>query len=532
MRTELLVALALLCGAEVAYGQYYPANNYYYNNNGYYRGYSPGYSYPYGAYPNNPYPNNPYPNNAYGAQPRAYYYPIPSASSNDQNTTPRFYPAVASGTQNADNAVQPTPIEIVPEMPPPPEEITGQPQPENIRPKLMQRAPDHDGPGRIALGEVLASLCSDPFHRACGERFWVIGDYVQGWMRPGPLTAPVVTSGSQAVNTAVLGQPNTTVLYGNQVNYPTTPGIRLEVGGFVGDGNRVSVDVDGLYYVAARSRFTANSDSNGNPAIGRPFFDANPIFLTEAAELDSLPGQIAGGATVNSISQLWGFEANVRYHFYVCGRLHLDVLSGFRFLRLTESLNVQDEYTALTPAALTFVGTPLPAGSTETDRDSFMTVNQFSGLNLGTRMKWEGDNFFVSLFAKAAFGCTNQTVQIAGSTTAVSGNGVQSAPGGVFALPSNIGTYSKNVFSIVPECGLNFGVDVTPSIRLSAGYSFLYWSQVVRPGAQFDHASNSGQIPVDPNYNPNAGGTAHPTFQFNETSFWVHSITCGIEFHF
>ncbi len=101
--------MALLCGAEVAYGQYGPANTDYYNGY-YYNGYSPGYAYPYG---NNTYNNA---DNPYAAQPRAYYYPSYPAASYP-SATPR-YSTVALPSQSSGSVVQATPIDVVPEVPP------------------------------------------------------------------------------------------------------------------------------------------------------------------------------------------------------------------------------------------------------------------------------------------------------------------------------------------------------------------------------------------------------------------------------
>ena len=46
------------------------------------------------------------------------------------------------------------------------------------------------------------------------------------------------------------------------------------------------------------------------------------------------------------------------------------------------------------------------------------------------------------------------------------------------ALPSNIGHYSRDQFSVVPEVGLNVGYQLTRHVSLSAGYTCIYWSNV------------------------------------------------------
>ena len=54
--------------------------------------------------------------------------------------------------------------------------------------------------------------------------------------------------------------------------------------------------------------------------------------------------------------------------------------------------------------------------------------------------------------------------------------------GGVLVQPSNTGRFYRSTFSAVPELALDVGWWVTPLIRLSLGYQFLYWPGVARPG--------------------------------------------------
>ena len=55
---------------------------------------------------------------------------------------------------------------------------------------------------------------------------------------------------------------------------------------------------------------------------------------------------------------------------------------------------------------------------------------------------------------------------------------------------------TNDAFAVLPEVGLNVGVYVTEKVRVFAGYSFLYWSDVVRPGDQVSRAINPGRIPT------------------------------------
>src|SRR5947208_17125615 len=57
-----------------------------------------------------------------------------------------------------------------------------------------------------------------------------------------------------------------------------------------------------------------------------------------------------------------------------------------------------------------------------------------------------------------------------------------SSAGGLLALPTNIGHVRENHFAVVPDVSAKIGYQVAPSIRIHAGYSFLYWTNVIRPG--------------------------------------------------
>ncbi len=79
---------------------------------------------------------------------------------------------------------------------------------------------------------------------------------------------------------------------------------------------------------------------------------------------------------------------------------------------------------------------------------------------------------------------------------------------------------------MVPEIGFNVGRQVTNNIRLYVGYTFLYWSSVVRPGDQIDFVVNPTQLPTS------AGpgmlvGPARPAPLFRESDFWAQGINFG-----
>src|SRR4029077_16077599 len=119
-------------------------------------------------------------------------------------------------------------------------------------------------------------------------------------------------------------------------------------------------------------------------------------------------------------------------------------------------------------------------------------TNHFFGGQAGGRLQWFCGNFSVGMTAQIALGATQQPPTIAGASYVVA-PGVAPAvlPGGVLAQTSNIGRFYRDQFTVVPEAQLNFGWQVRPWMRVNVGYTFLYWSNVLRPGAQIDRSVNS-----------------------------------------
>jgi hypothetical protein len=130
---------------------------------------------------------------------------------------------------------------------------------------------------------------------------------------------------------------------------------------------------------------------------------------------------------------------------------------------------------------------------------------------------------------------TRQTIDINGGQSELRANGqVVNSVGGLLALPSNIGTESRDRFAVVPEVGVSLGYSVTDRLRVSVGYNFLYWSSVVRPGDQINRNLDVLQIP---NFGIPAGAAVptnptQPVRQFNTTDFWAHGLTFGVEIRF
>ena len=78
----------------------------------------------------------------------------------------------------------------------------------------------------------------------------------------------------------------------------------------------------------------------------------------------------------------------------------------------------------------------------------------------------------------------------------------------------NIGRHYRSRFAVVPEVGVEAGVPISERLKFQMGYTFLYWSDVVRPGDTIDRTVNRFAVLTDQNFGlghrPGAAGVRLP----------------------
>jgi hypothetical protein len=167
------------------------------------------------------------------------------------------------------------------------------------------------------------------------------------------------------------------------------------------------------------------------------------------------------------------------------------------------------------------------------EQESFNTRNQFNGMQVGLqgeRRLW--NRAWLGWSTKLAMGVTHQIINIDGSTTFTAAPiGTITQPGALLATPTNMGRFTSNRFGVVPEIGVKIGYDITDNLRVFAGYDFLFWSNVVRPGEQID-------LNVSPSYRPTilgpgvGGGPRVPAVLFNTNSYWAQGVSFGLMYRY
>jgi hypothetical protein len=433
---------------------------------------------------------------------------IPAASSKSADGM-----VIAAGPQ----PTAPTASGVLPSSPAP-AEYPVQAPPVDVTPPIVTEATGTPCP---------EPSCCSPTPSCCEPtppryRTWASTEYLLWWIQRGPLPVPLVSTTSNLANIGALNEPGTMVLFGaggTGLDYRSISGMRLTVGGWINHDQSIGIEASGFLLEHGSVNFAATSAGGAAPIVSIPFNATVPFNLNPAGETSLNAGGVPNQVTVSSGTQLWGAEAN-----FVLGGCHsecfyLRPFAGARYLDLRESLNLIDQF---------FDGA---TGGGLLVRDSFATRNQFYGGQLGLHAGWTPGRFTVDLTTKVALGTTHEVLNVNGASTVTLGafgfpTGITT--GGVFAEPSNIGHFSRDVFTVVPEGQLEVGFYLTPNLRIFAGYTFLFDSNVLRPGNQIDRNINPTQSVLFGGTNGVLVGPPSPLQELHRSEFWAQGVSFGV----
>jgi hypothetical protein len=244
--------------------------------------------------------------------------------------------------------------------------------------------------------------------------------------------------------------------------------------------------------------------------------------------LVTFPGVMSGQVALDAPSFLQGAESNLSAALVRREHFRLEGLAGFRWLNLSEGLHITES--SLVTLAPQFVGLIPFDGNTIRVIDNFDAHNHFYGSQIGTRAELQFKRWSLSLLTKVALGVSHEVVTV-GGFTGIDTQPAKAVNAGLLAVSSNSGQFSRNTFAVVPEAGLDLGFRLTDRIRVFGAYSFLYWSNVARPGDQVDTTVNPNLVPTSTKFGA-AGGPARPAFAFRSTDFFAHGVNLGLEFRY
>jgi hypothetical protein len=405
--------------------------------------------------------------------------------------------------------------------------------------------------GPMGLGCMMAAVQAVPTSNVLWNEIyscrsmWVNFDYLGFWVKGNHVPALVTTSpiGTPQNQAGVLGQPGTSILFGDQrVNNDLRSGGRITAGAWlVGD----VLGIEGNYYAlgTATTNFSAASTfsagASNDPILARPYFNPAPPILSpppphaalppaQSATLLAYPNFIFPGVgtinldgTVHVTTSSTVQSAGVLLQRLVGVDLAKDhrmfLVGGYRWFRMEEGLLITD--------TINTVGGGLPAGAGFTHLDSFGTKNSFNGGDVGLQSDLRRGRWLLATQGKLAIGDMHEIVNIDGQTKVNNGTTIVGFPGGILTQASNMGVYRRDQLALIPELNVKLGFQITPGWRATAGYNFTYISRVARPGNEVD-------LVVNPPYTPGAQQVvARPQYLNNPTDLWLQGVTAGFEYH-
>jgi hypothetical protein len=352
---------------------------------------------------------------------------------------------------------------------------------------------------------------------------WAKGEYLLWVVKNGNSTQPLVVSGTIPFG-AVPGVPGAVTLFGgNSFDFGHISGARAEVGVLLPGTDRCGIEADGIILPKRTISVTAGSGSLGIPVLGEPFF--NELTQTTDSLLASSLSN-PGGMTAFASTEMWSAEANVFVNFHRGERFTWNAMLGFRFLSLEETISVAGTR-FIGSAGQTFESNPLPLGARTAWEDKFQTANRFYGVNFGATAEYRWRRFAFDGGVQVALGDIRRTESVNGFSQVTTGTGVNTVttrvPGGLLTQITNIKTTQDDVFSVVPELRLDINYQLTEHVRIGAGYSIVYVSNVIRPGMQIDPVVNPTLVPLRTEFGLPLG-TARPMQVFHGTDYWAQGV--------
>jgi hypothetical protein len=367
--------------------------------------------------------------------------------------------------------------------------------------------------------------CCGAGHGGCGNaggQFWVTGEYLFAWF-PGTRLPPLVTTsaaGTPQTAAGVLGLPSTQILFGDRrVDADVRAGGRIGIGYWFDPRHTLGIEAGTMVLESQAAIFSASS--TGTPILARPFIDA--LTNQQSSLVVAFPGSSTGSIDVRAASgNLYEAHVDLTECIARCGCFRLESLLGYRFYRYDEGLRILHSRMPTNPL---FV-----PGTQITSVDSFTTSNTFNGGDLGLRSQFTWRNLSLGVRTSLAVGNVNRQVEIDGhQTVTVPGVAPVVRTGGLFALSTNIGTFHKDDWTVIPEFAFDLSWKVREHVCVHCGYTIFGLERFARAADQLDFT-------VNPNFLPPVGaspaGPSRPAFILKRDDVWVQTLSLGVELTF
>lgn len=326
---------------------------------------------------------------------------------------------------------------------------------------------------------------------ACGPEFitWFTAEWIIGRTR-GPSVSPIVTTGPAAAGilAGTIGQPTTFPLFGGRrVLNDWRSGLRLEAGMWFDNDHRNGASLRFYSLFSDSEQFAVRAD--GSTVVNVPHFIPIGGAAVQIPVFVGFPGLTAGSVQTSAGTTFSGGDINFRRLLTRGEHSRLELLAGYRQLYLDDQLGA-----SFTVAPVGLASAVLPR---LTGADGIRSRNDFFGPQLGLFASTGWDRLTLEAHTALALGVTASDLSFvrqrtgfgnpAATATLLTALGVPpllsttlAAATGQFPLAGVSTGGSVTYFGLVGEGGLRASWRATDHIRLTGGYSFLYWNNVRR----------------------------------------------------
>jgi len=403
----------------------------------------------------------------------------------------------------------------------------------------------------LACTVLAAFILGDPAgaEEATGrDRYWVDAAALKWKIGDAPQPTPLVTAGSLAAPLpGALGQPGTSVqIGGTSVSLPMELGGRFALGTWIDRAAGLGIELGAFVLSPGTTRQSvATNGMPGSATYAVPLFDLSG-FTSGGAPGQSiyvLPGPFPNGPGFTGSMQrtmsarMLGAELVGVYRPHDDPRMKVEALAGYRWLQLKEGLEFDVQTAGVAGSS--------NAGQMFNSHDGFHTRSSFNGAQLGMRAEAEYAGFVLRASLKGALGDMYRSLSIDGSSTTtagtiffpVSGGAGTILGGGIFAQPSNIGTYGSHQLAGVAELGVRTGYRVTDLLTPYIAYNALYVSSIIRPGDAMSPYINTTATALAAasrasGFASPVGGPVGPTVNAGGTGVWIQDVSAGVALRF
>ncbi len=386
----------------------------------------------------------------------------------------------------------------------------------SVEPLKASAAPAASPPPTLSCGStgLVPGVDCLPAAVPAQSRFYGDVSYMLTWVKNGPNPGPLAAVAPAGAG--LFGPGTAAVIGGQDSTFNGQSGIRANVGMWLGCDSTFGIEAGGFVLEQASNNTAISSDGGANsPILARPFVNLNVAPAALNAILVGGPG-LPGSITERETTRLWGAEANGVLNWRNDCQRRVDLLAGFSYTDLRETIGVS--------STSSFPGAAGIGGFGTTFDDAVDARNQFYAGQVGARSTWTFGKLSLVMTGKIALGVDHETVDRFGNTSfSFPGVAPITANTGFLTQSSNAGRVSNDRFAVGLPSQILLGYQVTEHLNAFLGYDFIYISSVARPGDQIDLTVQN---------NPTTGASIRPVGGIHSTDFWANSLLAGLSFKY